>query len=217
MIKRILLLIGAKNIGCLLGDREFVGADWIQWLDEQGIPFLFRVRNNGLLEGLLPINVFFKKLPFSKKVKNAKTVLWGKEVYLSTRWSYKNDELVTIISNRKLQNPFELYRKRWEIETFFGCLKKRGFCLEDTHLIHGSRIEKLVFVLMVAFCWSYLVGEAMENETPIKRKSHGRKAKSTLRYGFDELRGIFLRISEKIESLFEFLKLLIINNQKSLT
>ena len=94
MIKRILLLIGAKNIGCLLGDREFVGADWIQWLDEQGIPFLFRVRNNGLLEGLLPINVFFKKLPFSKKVKNAKTVLWGKEVYLSTRWSYKNDELV---------------------------------------------------------------------------------------------------------------------------
>ncbi len=59
LIKRILLLIGAGNIDSLLGDREFVGSEWIQWLDEQEIPFLFRVRNNSLPEGVLPINIFF--------------------------------------------------------------------------------------------------------------------------------------------------------------
>ena len=213
LVKRVLLLIGAENIDCLLGDREFVGAEWIQWLDDQGIAFLFRIRNNSLLEGILPVNAFFRRLPFGKKVKNAKTVLWGKNVYLSTRWSYKKDELVTIISNREFPRPFNLYRKRWEIETFFGCLKKRGFCFEDTHLIHISRVEKLVFVLVVAFCWSYLVGEAKEAEVPIKIKSHGRKAKSTFRLGFDELRGIFLKFAKMFESFFKYLKLLMISDK----
>ena len=71
-----------------------------------------------------------------------------------------------------------MYRKRWEIETFFGCLKKRGFCFEDTHLIHISRIETLIFVLALAFCWSHLVGERKEAGNPNEVKSHGRKAVS---------------------------------------
>jgi hypothetical protein len=213
LIKQILLLIGADNIDCLLGDREFVGAEWIEWLDKQNIPFLFRIRNNSLLEGLFPVNIFFKNLASNKKIKNGKTVLWGKAVYLSTRWSYKKDELVTIISNRKFQNPFKIYRKRWEIETFFGCLKKRGFCFEDTHLIHTERIEKLIYVLTIAFCWSHLVGEKKEEKIPIEKKSHGRKAKSTFRYGFDELRKILLNPRKKIRALFKWLKLLIINEK----
>ncbi len=213
LIKRILLLIGSKNIDCLLGDREFVGSEWIQWLDSQDISFLFRIRNNSLLEGIVPVSVFFRNLPYRKKVKNGKITLWGNNVYLSTRWSYKKDELVTIISNRKFKNPFKVYRKRWEIETFFGCLKKRGFCFEDTHLIHLPRIEKLVFVLTVAFCWSHLVGEAKEEESPIKTKSHGRKAKSTFRYGFDELRRVFLSLKEKIRLFKRWLNLLIISQK----
>lgn len=213
LIQRILLLVGPENIACLLGDREFVGAEWIQWLDDQSIPFLFRIRNNSLLEGILPVNVFFSRLSPRKKVRNAKTVLWGKSVYLSIRWSYKKDELVTIISNRKLSNPFKVYRRRWEIETFFGCLKKRGFCFEDTHLTCISRVDTLVFVLVIAFCWSYLVGEAKEVEAPVQVKSHGRKAKSTFRYGFDELRCIFLKVTELWEPLFRWLKLLIVSNQ----
>ena len=213
LIKRIVLLIGAENIDCLLGDREFVGADWIKWLDEQNISFLFRIRNNSLLEGKIPVNVFFKRLPSGKKVKNGKTILWGRNVYLSTRGSYNKGELVTLISNRKWQNPFKTYQKRWEIETFFGCLKRRGFCFEDTHLIHIERIEKLICVLTIAFCWSHLVGEKKEEEAPIKKKSHGRRAKSTFRYGFDELRRIFLDPEKKFYLLLRWLKLLIINKK----
>ena len=213
LIKRILLLIGPENIACLLGDREFIGAEWIKWLNEQNIPFLFPIRNNSLLEGVLPVKTFFKRLPLHKKIKNAKTILWGRPVYLSTRWSYKKDELVTIISNRKFQSPFELYRKRWEIETLFGCLKKRGFCFEDTHLIHIARIETLICVLTIAFCWSHLVGEAKEEKVPIETKSHGRKAKSIFRYGFDELRRVFLNRREKFGLFLKWLKLLIVNKK----
>ncbi len=214
LIKRILMLIGSESIECLLGDREFIGAEWIKWLDQKKIPFLFRIRNNSLLEGVVPVNAFFKRLPYKKKVKNGKTILWGMPIFLSTRWSYKKDELVTLISNHKLQNPFETYRVRWEIETFFGCLKKRGFCFEDTHLIHATRIEKLVCVLTIAFCWSYLVGEQKEMEAPIKKKAHGRKAKSLFRYGFDELRGIFLNAIQHAELFFKWIKLLIISSKE---
>lgn len=35
------------------------------------------------------------------------------------------------------------YAKRWEIETLFGCLKRRGFCLESTHLSDTERLSKL--------------------------------------------------------------------------
>ena len=215
LIKRILLLIGSENIDCLLGDREFVGAEWIKWLDEQNIRFLFRIRNNSLLEGLIPVDVFFRNLSPKKKVKNGKTILWGRTVYLSTRWSYNKDELVTIISNRKFHRPFKTYQKRWEIETFFGCLKKRGFCFEDPHLTHLVRIEKLICVLTVAFVWSHLVGEKKEEELPIKIKSHGRKAKSLFRYGFDELRRIFLNPKGKARLFLKWVKLLIVSDQSN--
>lgn len=210
LIKRVLLLIGPQNINWLLGDREFVGGNWIKWLEEKGINFLLRIRNNSLLEEKIRVDDFFKNLPQKKRIKNCKISLWKTHFFLSTRWSYNKDELVTLISNRKTRNPFDIYRKRWEIETFFGCLKTRGFCFEDTHLIHLKRIENLICVLVIAFCWSHLVGEKKEAEIPIKRKYHGRKAKSIFRYGFDELRGIFLNIESKSKQFFKWVNLLIV-------
>ncbi|MBF5059378.1 transposase [Candidatus Neptunochlamydia vexilliferae] len=126
---------------------------------------------------------------------------------------FDKDELVTLISNWKFPSPFKTYQKRWEIETFFGCLKKRGFCFEDTHLTHIARIEKLICVLTIAFCWSYLVGEKKDAEAPIATKSHGRKAKSVFRYGFDELRRIFFGLRKKTKVFLKRLKLLTVNEQ----
>jgi len=210
LVKKILCFIGPQNIEWLLGDREFIGEAWIKWLDDNKINFLLRVRNNSLLEGKIRIDDFFHYLPPKKRVKNCAVYLWGRPLILSTRWSYNKDELVTLISNRKCRCPFDVYRKRWEIETFFGCLKTRGFCFEDTHLVHLKRIENLICVLVIAFCWSHLVGEQKDSEIPIKKKSHGRKEKSLFRYGFDELRGIFLNFESKIEDFIKWIKLLII-------
>ena len=208
LIEKILLLIGVQNIKCLLGDREFIGTSWIRWLDQNNIPFLLRIRNNSLLEGKIPLSIFFKNLSHNRKVENGATISWGMPLYLSTRWSYKQDELVTLISNRKIHKPFQMYRLRWEIETFFGCLKTRGFCFEDTHLTHLKRIEKLVCVLVIAFVWSHRVGEVKNDEIPIKNKTHGRREKSIFRYGFDELRRIFLNAENKMDQFFRWVVLL---------
>ena len=40
-----------------------------------------------------------------------------------------------VVSNVEFENPLGMYRRRWEIETLFGCLKTRGFRMEDTHMV----------------------------------------------------------------------------------
>ena len=57
------------------------------------------------------------------------------------------------------------------------------------------------------------MGEAKEEKAPIETKSHGRKVKSIFRYGFDELRGIFLNLRKKFRLFLKWLKLLIVNEK----
>ncbi len=57
-----------------------------------------------------------------------------------------------------------------EIETLFGCLKSRGFRMEDTHVTDPDKIEKILFVLAIAFCWAYRAGEIQSKITPIRKK-----------------------------------------------
>ncbi|WP_374693216.1 hypothetical protein [Bacteroides fragilis] len=37
-------------------------------------------------------------------------------------------------------------------------MKSGGFNIEDTHLTHLDRIERLFAVMIIAFAWAYLVG-----------------------------------------------------------
>lgn len=42
-------LFGKEQIACLIGDREFIGRSWLQWLREQGIEFRMRIHENYLI------------------------------------------------------------------------------------------------------------------------------------------------------------------------
>ena len=50
-----------------------------------------------------------------------------------------------MVSNKEFSDAVALYQRRWEIETLFGCLKTRGFRMEDTHMTAPEKIEKLLF------------------------------------------------------------------------
>ena len=43
------------------------------------------------------------------------------------------------------------YKKRWEIEVVFQCLKSRGFNFAETHLKDEERLKRLFAVLAIAF------------------------------------------------------------------
>ncbi len=110
-----------------------------------------------------------------------------------------------LASNIKFKNPQAIYKKRWEIEVMFQALKGRGFNLEKTHITNPKKIDRLIFLLTIAFCWMYKIGEIKNQEKPIEIKKHGRLAKSLFRYGFDEIRQMICnlqRYSRRLYRLF---------------
>lgn len=214
LFERALKRFPADRIEVFLADREFVGKEWFNYLIKNNIPFIIRVKNSYLIksedeDSLMKIRAFLKQFGRKKKVCNVKIEMWGKKLFLSFQKGKKGaKEPMILVSNRSFQDPLKLYRKRWGIETLFGCLKTRGFHLEDTHITDPDKIERMVFVLTFAFCWALKMGEFKCKEVPIKRKAHGRKAKSVFRYGLDLIRKALRRIRDNFTEFLEALSLL---------
>ena len=113
------------------------------------------------------------------------------KVYLSGL-RLADGELLVVASGGLVQDAIKIYGLRWEIETLFGCLKGRGFKLEETRVVGYLRIKKLLVLPVIAFCWSHKVGDwKHECVLPIKVKTHRRKAQSIFRYGLDCIRSEF--------------------------
>lgn len=191
LLRRVVERLGVEKIGALLADREFIGGEWFRFLITQKIPFVIRIKQNSMVKigenGTLSVGRLRKWLG-QKKVVNYPVNLWGHSLYASIERRKGAKEAMIVVSNLEFENPLRLYRRRWEIETLFGCLKTRGFRMEDTHITDPDKIEKLVFVLAIAFCWAYRTGDIRARERPIEVKAHGRKARSLFREGVNLIR-----------------------------
>jgi hypothetical protein len=74
------------------------------------------------------------------------------------------------------------YGSRWAIEPTFSDFKSRGFQLEDSHLKHPARLERLILIMALAMHWCVRVGyhDAVQRPTPLEKKP---KSKLPLRAG----------------------------------
>lgn len=174
LMQRFINVFGPDNIAALLADREFVGEGWWAWLQANHIPFHIRIKRNQLIP-----NRHGRKLRADQLFRSAKP---GKPMYLPgerqlgavplqvSALRLPDDFLIVVSSAADQQQAFEHYARRWEIETLFGCLKSRGFNLEDTHLTDPQRIGKLFALLALVFVWTYHTGEALDAEQPIPFK-----------------------------------------------
>lgn len=213
VLKAVLQRIGAIRIKAFLADREFIGEEWFRFLKKQKIPFIIRIKHNtqasGIEEGSqVPVINLWNKNTKKKPLRNHCVLIWGHFLYLSISQAEGSKEPMIVVSSNEFSDAIALYLRRWEIETLFGCLKTRGFRMEDTHMTAPERIEKLLFVLTIAFVWSYRLGEVEAAQNPIPVKSHGRPSKSLFRLGLDYLRLIMASIEEKTEEFLRALGLL---------
>ena len=143
-----------------------------------------------------------------KKVKNHPVVLWGIYLYVSIKRKHGSEDPLIVVSNKAFEKPIKLYRKRWSIETLFGCLKTRGFCLEDTSMVNPRRLEKLIFILTIALCWSMKTGVELEKTKPGTTKKHGRREKSIFRRGFDLIRRAIFSVGRTVNQILKIIRLL---------
>jgi hypothetical protein len=76
-------------------------------------------------------------------------------------------EYVIVTSSAESDEILKDYALCWKIENLFGCLKSRGFCLEETHVTERERLEKLLALLTMAFCWAYIAGQWLARTHPL--------------------------------------------------
>lgn len=212
ILKQVLQKIGPRRIQAFLADREFIGDDWFRFLKKSKIPFVIRIKKNTLATGIraypIPVLTLWKNRGRSKSVINAPVLIWGNLLYVSIRQGKGAKEPIIVVSNKTFKDALNLYQRRWEIETLFGCLKTRGFRMEDTHMTSPEKIEKLLFVLAIAFCWAYKIGTIKDAENPIPKKNHGRMSKSLFRLGLDYFRSAILFIEKRMREFLKIVKLL---------
>lgn len=212
LINEFLERFGDRQIACLTADREFVGQDWLSYLLTDPLtPFRIRIReNHNLRQGgrILRVSIVFQNLkPGPLSVLRDKRQLWGQWVYIAAL-RLEDHSLLVVATQKAPQSAITDYAKRWGIETLFGIFKTRGFCKESTYLVDSERLSKLLALLSLALCWTFLAGEWLHQLKPLSIKKHGRRAKSLFRYGFDYLRNIMLNLEQKMDDFLNALQFL---------
>lgn len=210
LVKRFISLFGSQCIEALVADREFVGKNWLDYLNHEQIRYYIRIKNN--FKVFLPHkNQEIKAAHLFNQQKINEFGFYHKIVIINGVYCYisgcrlKEDFLI-LVSYNKPQQALDFYELRWQIETCFKALKSSGFDIENTHLRDLERIEKLLLIVMIAFVWCYKVGIHLNQKKPIIIKKHGRKAKSIFKYGLDFLMKMFLNPKYQIDiNIYDFL------------
>lgn len=205
LLEEFLALFGRASLRYLCADREFVSVGWLAYLSRERVPFRIRLRANTKVTNGRGQSVQARHLFRSQRVgravllKGARRLL-GQALFVAGL-RRPDGEYVIVCAPDESAALLEDYARRWEIETLFGCLKTRGFCLEATHVTDPERLRKLVALLALAFCWAHAVGEWLAQHEPLKIKKHGRLARSIFRHGFDHLRRILCNLASAAQQL----------------
>lgn len=197
LMQRFRQVFPSQAVDFMAADREFIGREWIEYLQSVDIGFRIRIRDKELLndghQKLTGKVLFAHLLPGHTQVLAQPRHLWGRRVWIAAL-RLDNGELLIVATSQSPQQAIADYACRWQIETLFGCLKSRGFELESTHLSHPTCLSKLLALLTLALCWAIRTGIWQAALAPIMVKTHGRKSKSVFRVGLDYLRHLVLNL-----------------------
>lgn len=203
LMEKFIQAFGKTCIAGLLADREFIGTDWFGWLLKEHIPFWIRIKDNLLTTDTrgrpLKVKALFRDLPLHyERSLYGKRFILGHLLYVAGCRLPGGDYLIVATPDYP-GSAISKYAWRWEIETLFSCLKGRGFNFEDTHMTDLERVNKLMALLAIAFCWCHKMGEWRHGVKPIPIKTHARPAISLFRYGLDFIVDILMNLLYKRE------------------
>jgi Transposase DDE domain len=203
LLNQFIEAFGIERIGSLMGDREFIGKTWIDFLIQRNIPLFIRSKGNRVMDLMeskeyqFHLQAMFEHLKPGQK-RFVAYELDGHHLYFAGTRSTDGD-LVIIMSNQDQgAKILKTYRKRWTIELMFKHCKNNGFNLEDTHLRHLDRIEKLLAVVVSALLLCFKAGKKEEQKKPTPhKKTVSAPAFCIFRRGFDFLRKLLFSSKQK--------------------
>lgn len=192
LILKFIQVFGVKRIDFLACDREFIGYDWFKWLIRMNIIFNIRIKENFLVANskgkLKNVKDFFREV---ESIRIMTKPLFGLKLRLIGQRLIDGEYLI-IATNSQHPNLND-YAKRWKIELMFSAFKTRGFNFESTKITEPDKLEKLIALLSITFCWCYAIGEVRNDIEPIKfRDDLKTLSKSIFQYGLEFIRNAFL-------------------------
>ena len=214
LVNRFKRIAGEDSIAHLMADREFVGNEWLGYLNACGIHYHLRIRENFYVSrhgNTFKAYWLFNDLRLGES-KHLDGIYYvnGQPCYLSGSKIKDKDgkpELQILVSYCNAKEALEMYRKRWQVETLFKGLKSSGFDIEGSHVRDRGRMSNLFSIIMIAYVWCYLVGIYIhENIKPIKVLKHGRRAVSLFKYGLDYISQCLMNHTDRYRiNVFKFL------------
>lgn len=196
LIKRYLAHFSATTIRLLLADREFVGAEWMEFLCKNNISFAIRVRENLRITTEDGHDLTLRaRLRQARRGRSFRARLGTREDAAANNGPLLNvaakplkGEWLIVVTNVEPSVAIRTYRKRWAIECLFGDAKTRGLNLEDTRLTDPRKLDLLMALVALALGWVGRAAADLLGKCAPPRKSHGHFAKSWFRTGFDHIR-----------------------------
>lgn len=194
LMERYLRLFGAPSIRALLADREFVGAEWMNFLNKNNVPFVIRLKEDMLIRLADGSRRQFRTLLRKPRRGTWEGWLMGMDGSPDNQLRcaakrIKGGELLIVATNLDdAGRGLNLYRKRWGIECMFADAKTRGFNIEDTHITEPDKLATLLVLVALAVTWAYRCATRVMGRGAIRKKGHGRREKSWFRTGLDALR-----------------------------
>ena len=198
LMTRYLAHFPASTVRLLLADREFIGTEWMKFLNDNNIPFAIRLR-----EDLRVTTEDGSELTLRARLHRA-----GRTRFFQARLGARDaagacdapllnfaatrlkTEWLIVVSSMPARQALAAYRKRWAIECMFGDAKTRGLNIEDTRLTNPRKLALLMALVALAIVWAGRVAADLLGVASPKRKAHGYFAQSWFRLGFDRLRNL---------------------------
>ncbi len=137
IMQHIIDIFGAKSIRNCYADRQFIGEEWIQYLEDNKIHYYIRLKSNQHLPysntETKPLSYFFdgEESRFFEKDINGRTRyfegkrLTPKEKKNDEKDDEEQDDFVIVMTNKGRRGMvLNMYSTRFHIEFMFKCMKK---------------------------------------------------------------------------------------------
>ncbi len=158
----------------VLGDREFIGNDWFDYIMLNFDSGIFRIKRNFKINNTQSVSDIYDSLEANEVFE---TVFDNMKIVIKrlSDCSGRRDNCLALISLDSSLDSVDIlnqYNIRWKIERSFFNIETNGFNLQDTHLKFPKRIQMMFYILVVCYYMSTLAGFIENQIKPSVVKKH---------------------------------------------
>jgi hypothetical protein len=191
---------GSVNVS-VLGDREFNGKSWEDYLKLNNMSYILRIKRDYYLPDGRQIVDIYNDLRTGEVV-DLRCDGWRVIVKKLEEIKGRRDSclaVVTLNMDAEAEEVLREYGLRWGIERGFFNLNTNGFELKTTHLTNPFRIEMMFYILSFCYFLSVICGYIISRIKRITIKKHGYKCISRFLSGLRAI--VRLRYQKMVDDM----------------